>query len=341
MNICSAAGRYDVTPLPFIPFSNIGGEALNNNGVVVGGIANPDGTVALAQWSRGTLTTLGIPPGLPSQEFNLPRVFGMNDHGAVVGTVHTSGGDIPSRWFIYDRHAFNVLPLAEPTDLGGSAIGINNRGEVVGFDHTSSKRLKAWLWSKGGYSSLPVSGTSTSAFAINSSGTIIGNRKFSVVRRIFAGRFHYAGERGYVLSRGAPRYLNGFVYAINNSDEAAGGSVTNGQAMAAVFKNGITTVILNVPSAAVGINCAASVAGWYQPAGSQRRLFRWSAELGAFDLTPKGYFFAQAAAINDRGDILGFGRTVSGNSQYFLLTPDPNGELTPQALNITPPAGAR
>ena len=140
MNSCFAAERYDFTPLPFIPFSNTGGEALNNNGVVVGGIANSDGSVSLAEWSKGVLTNLGVPPGLPSHDFNIPRVFGINDCGAVVGTIHTSAGDIPSRWFIYDRGRFTVLPLADPTDLGGAAIGINNRGEVVGYDHTSSNR---------------------------------------------------------------------------------------------------------------------------------------------------------------------------------------------------------
>jgi probable HAF family extracellular repeat protein len=342
MNSCFAAERYDVTPLPFIPFSNIGGEALNNNGVVVGGIANSDGSVSLAEWSKGVLTNLGVPPGLPSQDFNLPRVFGINDCGAVVGTIQTSAGDLPSRWFIYERGRFNVLPLADPTDLGGAAIGINNRGEVVGYDHTSSKSLVAWLWSNGAYSRLPISGTSTVAFAINSSGTIIGNRRLRLIRRLFTGQLRYAGERGYVISHSTTQYLNGFVYAINSSGEAAGGSISDGEAMAAVFKNEIATVILSLPSAAVGINSAASVVGWYQPAGYNRRhLFRWSADLGAFDLTPDGYCFAQAAAINDRGDILGFGETVSGKSQYFLLTPDPNGELTPKALITAPPSGAR
>jgi uncharacterized membrane protein len=109
-----------------------------------------------------------------------------------------------------------------------------------------------------------------------------------------------------------------------------------------VFKNGIATVILSLPSHAVGINSAASVVGSYQPAGYNRRhLFRWSANSGAFDLTPDGYRSAEAAAINDRGDILGFGETVGGKSQYFLLTPDPNGGLTPKALITAPPTGAR
>src|SRR6266446_1549211 len=160
--------------------------------------------------------------------------------------------------------------------------------------------------------------------------------------RVALGQLRCKGERGYVLSRGTTQYLNGFVYAINDLGEAAGGSISSGQAMASVFKNGVATVILSLPSHAVGINSAASVVGSYQPAGFDRRhLFRWSANSGALDLTPDGYRSAEAAAINDRGDILGFGETVSGKSQYFLLTPGPNGVLTPKALITAPPAGAR
>jgi probable HAF family extracellular repeat protein len=337
-----AAERYDVTPLPFIPFSNTGGEALSNNGVVAGGIANSDGSVSLAHWSKGVLTNLGIPPGLPSHEFNRPRVFGINNSGAIVGTIHTSAGDLPSRWFIYDRGRFSVLPLAEPTDRGGAAIGINNRGQVVGYDRTSSNKLVGWLWSNGAYSRLPVPGTNTAALGINSSGTIIGNRSLSFMRRLLTGQFRCTGERGYVLSHGTTQYLTGFVYAINDMGEAAGGSSSNGKAMATVFKNGIATVILSLPSYAVGINASAEVVGFYQPAGYNRRhLFKWSANSGAFDLTPDGYRSAEAAAINDRGDVLGFGETVSGKSQYFLLTPDPNGVLKPKALVTVPPAGAQ
>jgi hypothetical protein len=333
MNSRFSAERYEVTPLPFIPFSDTGGEALNNNGMVAGGIANSDGSVSLAEWTNGVLTNLGVPPGLPNVDFNTPRVFGLNDCGAVVGTIRTSAGNLPSRSFIYDRGCFTVLPLADPTHLGGAAIGINNRGDVVGYDHTSGNRIVGWLWSDGTYSSLPVSGTHTAALGINSSGTIIGNRRLRLIRRLLTGQLRSTGERGYVLSDGTTQHLTGFVNAINDLGEAAGGSSSDGQSMAAVFKNGIATVILDMPSSAVGINSAASVVGSCQPDGNKRRhLFRWSSNSGAFDLTPDSYVSAEAAAINDRGDILGFGETGSGESRYFLLTPDPNGELIPKAL---------
>jgi uncharacterized membrane protein len=333
MKTCISPEGYEVSTLPFIPFSNTGGEALSNSGVVVGGIANGDGSVSLAEWKRGVLTDLGRPQDIGGGEFDTPRVFGTNDCGAVVGTIHSAAGDLPSRWFIYDRGRFTILPLADPTDLGGAAIRINNRGDVVGYDHTSSRRLVAWLWSNGVYSKLPVSGTSKVALGINSSGTIIGNRRLRLIRRLLTGRWHSTGERGFVIGQGATRYLPGFVNAINDRGEATGGLTSDGQVVAAVFNNGIATAILALPSSAVGINSAASVVGSYQPVGDKRRrIFNWSANSGAFDLTPDAYRSAEAAAINDRGDILGFGETLTGESRYFLLTPDPNGGLKPKAL---------
>ena len=334
--------RYDVTSLPFIPFSGTGGEALSSTGAVVGGILNPDGSVSLAEWFKGRLTDLGAPPGLPSRDFSRLRVFGVNGSGTIVGTIHTSAGDLPSRAFLCDRGRFTVLPLMDPTHLGGAAIGVNSRGEVVGYDHTSSNRTTAWLWSNDTYSSLPISGTNVVAFGINSGGTIIGNRTLGLLRRLLTGQFHCTGQRGYVLSQGTAQHLNGFVYAINNLGQAAGGAISGGKALAAVFENGIATVFLNLPSAAVGINSVADVVGFYHPAGCDlRRLFIWSANSGVFDLTPDGYRSAEAAAINDHGQVLGFGETVSGERPYFLLTPDPNGVLTPKALMTTRPTGAR
>lgn len=337
-----AQQRYDVASLPFIPFSGTGGEALSNTGAVVGGIPNSDGSVSLAEWFKGRLTDLGAPPGLPGRDFNRPRVFGMNGSGTIVGTVHTPAGDLPSRPFLYDGGRFTVLPLMDPTGLGGAAIGVNSRREVVGYEHTSSNGTMAWLWSNGAYSSLPISGTNVVAFGINSSGTIIGNRTLGFLRRFLTGQFHRTGQRGYVVSAGAARHLDGFVHAINDLGEAAGGATSGGRAMAAVFENGITTVFLNLPSAAIGINSVADVVGFYHPPGCNlRRLFIWNANSGAFDLTPDGYRSAQAAAINDHGHVLGFGETVSGERPYFLLTPDPNGALTPKPLMSAPPADAR
>jgi uncharacterized membrane protein len=328
-----AAERYDVTPLPLLPFSDTGGEALSNTGVVAGGIANSDGSVSLAEWHEGVVTNLGIPPGLPSRDFSRLRVYGINSAGTIVGTIHTSTGEMPSRAFVYLRGGFNVLPLVDSTDLGGAAIGVNNSGEVVGFDRLSGRNEIGWRWVNGAYSSLPISGTDTAALGVNSSGTIIGNRTLSIFRRLLDGHICCSGQRGYVLSHGTTQYLSGFVYAINDLGEAAGGSTAGADTLATVYRGGIATVIVGLPSSAVGINSSGQVIGSFQPAGNDRRhVFVWSADSGAFDVTPDGYRSAEAAAINNRGEVLGYGETIGGKSQYFLLTPAPSGVLTPKAL---------
>lgn len=326
---------YDVTPLPFF---NTRGAALSNNGVVTSGIAHTDGSVSLGAWRNGVLTNLGAPPNLPG-DFNRVRPFGINDSGMIVGTVHRSAGDVASRTFIYDHGRFTVLPLVNPLDMGGAAIGVNNRGEVVGYDITSSEEEKGWLWSDGAYSSLPVDGNSTAALGINSSGTVIGNRSFNLAYEQTLDKSCCVGERGYVVTHGTSRYLSGFVYAINDHGEAAGGASSAGQSMAAVFKDGVAMVILKLPSFAVGINSSGEVVGSYQPAGyNGRHVFIWSANAGALDVTPDGFRYAEGAAINAHGEVLAFGETTDGKFHYFLLVPRANGALAPKRLPPVRPA---
>jgi probable HAF family extracellular repeat protein len=220
------------------------------------------------------------------------------------------------------------------------AIGINSRGQVVGFDRTSNQNTQAWLWSDGVYSRLSVSGTNTVAVGINSSGVIVGYRRVNFIRRLLTGQYRHSGQMGYVSGHGTTQYLNGPVHAINDLGVAAGASTppghvmrtrAKGEAMATVFKDGIATAIVSLPSAAFGVNSAGDVIGSYR-AGSGSRAFIWSSKCGALDITPAGYRSAVAAAINNRGDVLGYGETASGAPQDFLLTPDPNGELMPKAL---------
>jgi hypothetical protein len=331
-----SAERYGVTTLPFTIPDSI---ALNNDGVVTGATVNPDGSISPGKWSKGVLTNLGGPPGLHSG-FNRVRPFGINDSGAIVGGIYTSAGEWPARAFVHREGSYTVLPLVHPMDVGGVAIGINDRGEVAGFDRTSNHNTQGWLWSDGAYTSLRVSGTNTVAVGINSSGTVVGYRRVNFIQRLLTGQFRRSGNMGFVLSHGATQYLNGPVNAINDLGVAAGASTSRHlmttrlkrEATATVFKDGIATSILSLPSAAFGINSAGDVIGSYR-AGSGSRAFIWSPRSGAFDITPARYRSAVAAAINNRGDILGYGETASGKPEDFLLTPDPNGELMPRAVS--------
>jgi hypothetical protein len=318
-----SAQSYDVTALPFTPAS----LALNDAGVVAGGIAEPGGSVSLAEWSQGVLTNLGAPTGLPGG-LDIMQPFGINNGGEIVGTIHGAQGGAPSVSFIYGQGGFTVLPLVNSTDIGAVATGINNGGQVVGYDVMSPSNggLQPWLWYKDAYSSVPVAASYATALGINASGTIIGNR-------LVDGQ---SGERGYISGGGTTEYLTvGALNAINDAGVAVGVSSSTGTQpqTATVFKNGIATSILSVDSSAFGINSAGDVVGFYQPNGvNGPRVFLWDPHMGALDLTPGGYLFAAPLAINSSGEIVGYGQTTAGVYQDFLLTPDPHGVLTPKPI---------
>jgi probable HAF family extracellular repeat protein len=302
--------NYDVTPLPFA--DNNSSIALNDNDVVVGEIANPDGSVSLGEWSQGALTNLGVPSGLPST-VSLLQPSGINDSGTIVGTLTTTAGSVLP--FMYSAGSFTVLPLANPQDGAGIATAINSLGQIVGYD-SGPTGTRAWVWSNGVYTMLPISGVEeVTAVGINSSGTIVGNRCCT-------------NAAGYVLTGGTVQNLTGGVNAINNAGVAAG---SNG--FATIISNGTETPILNVTSTGFGINSVGDIVGAYvSPATELQQAYVWDPKTGAFDITPKGDNAALALAINDQGDILEFDSTPGGANQDFLLTPDANGALTPTAL---------
>ncbi len=82
-------------------------------------------------WSGGIMYDLGTLGGTNSY------AYGINDVGQVVGQSQVANGD----W-----HAFLWSPGNGMQDLGlGSANGINNKGQVVGYDGNGN----AFLWSQG------------------------------------------------------------------------------------------------------------------------------------------------------------------------------------------------
>lgn len=114
----NATPAYDLQILPFTTLSPIttSSVALNNEGAVAGGLANPDGSVSLAEWSNGVVENLGVPAGLPSA-LNIVQALSINDSGVIAGTVHSAAGGVPSDAFVYSGGVFNVLPLVSSSDL--------------------------------------------------------------------------------------------------------------------------------------------------------------------------------------------------------------------------------
>ena len=61
-----------------------------------------------------------------------------------------------------------------PGGAYSEALGINNRGQVVGYSSTASGPLHAFLWEKGTMTDLGVLLGGSIAYGINNSGQIVG-----------------------------------------------------------------------------------------------------------------------------------------------------------------------
>jgi probable HAF family extracellular repeat protein len=283
---------------------------INNKGQVVG----VDGNAHAFMYSSLTGTNQDLGPG---------TAYGINENSQVVGEfpfgsrraehaflysngsmadLGTLGGDTSLADGINDsgqvvgwttdggntRHAF-LYSNAVTHDLGeGVVTGINNSGQMVGQDSTYQE---VFFFPDGTRSSpfTPDTGASFSGPVINTAG-------------------HIAGVTW--IAFGWP---NGFLYSNNTLLHLGGLSQdTYGRSM----------------SGALGINNSDQIVGWSDTVnGSQgpQHAFLYSnstmSDLNNLIDPTSGWTLQQANAINDCGQIVGYGTNSTGQTDAFLLTP--------------------
>ncbi len=190
------------------------GYAINNAGIIVGVGGQPtDGF----KWQGGSSTPLNYLPGHHSA-----RPLAINAGGVIVGASIGSSGRLPVKWMGNTPQALSGL-----TD--GTAVGINETGQIVG-DHSTPSGRRAFLWDPvAGSMDLPVPiGTGSSrASGINGSGTVIGD--------IDGGAVVWSnGPGGYTAMLVEPQMPGGSgwsrldLYAMNDNGQIAGTGDLNG-----------------------------------------------------------------------------------------------------------------
>src|SRR5262249_39512 len=153
--------------LPGIPFTSVGG--LNDVGDFAGTArsSSPPGPGSNAVlWNNGTITDQGT---LGSTGI---FVFGINNQKQIIGGasgLQNSGNTA----FMLKIGQLSLLPsLAGQSDL---ARGINDSGDIVGTSQTGGHN-HAVIWQNGLVTDLAPTASSSTAFAINSSGQVAGSQ---------------------------------------------------------------------------------------------------------------------------------------------------------------------
>ena len=300
----SAQVRYSITQLvPNDP--NIGSAVagfINEYGAVAGSFYDPDFVALHAlRYDQVGFTDLGVGP-----RGSFGGVSGINDHGQISA---------------YGRgHAFRYTPGIGYEDLGtgpGFAAetgGINNSGQIAGTYTANNGADYAFRYSDGAgvveLGTLPGALGSV-AFGINNAGWVTGT----------------SGNRAFIYHDGSGMVDigPGRGFAINDAGVVVGRDL---QTHPTIYMDGLT-INLGGIGGALDINNHNLVVGIVD-VDNFTRGFVWSQEEGMQDLNNlidpnSGWFIAAAGAVNDNGQIVGWGFSPERGTvpTPFLLNPVP------------------
>jgi probable HAF family extracellular repeat protein len=276
-----------ITPLPGLPGAiDTVAFSLNNSGQVVGRSTPLGQRNHAVVWDRGVISLLGELPG-----DNSSAALKNNDRGQAVGYSRKPLADGNDRHAVlWDKGTVSKLPPLPGAGTFDEALGINDKGQIVGWSGAASGLEHIALWDKHGVRDLgTLGGDWGEAFAINNKGQLVG---FSA--NVSGSGDPFLWDNGVLSDLGVlPGDVGGVALSINNQGQVAGVS-------------GVETVNGNLsnPFTSHGVLWVNGVL----------------IDLQTKIPTGSGWTITVALGINDRGQIVAQG-VINGNLRAVLLTP--------------------
>jgi probable HAF family extracellular repeat protein len=334
--------QYTVTDLGTLGGTSSCAYGINNSGQVVGQAATSSGAEHAFLYSGGTMTDLGTLGGSNS------CATGINNLGQVVGNADTGGLSPPplpqpySHAFLYSGGTMQDLGTL-PGGFGSGAYGINDSGQIVGGANTSYSFPfwgHAFLYS-GTMQDLGTFGAQYSAASgINASGQVVGSYG-DFIYSTGSANVSVAGPHAFLYSDGTMQDLGtlpGAAFStasgINNSGQVAGYSdyenTSPNHYRAFLYDDGSMVSLGTLGgqnSWASGLNDDSEVVGCANTGNGNIHAFLYGngvmTDLNSLIPAGSGWTLTDANAINDNGQIVGYGTNPSGQTDAFLLTPTP------------------
>jgi probable HAF family extracellular repeat protein len=252
---------------------------LNNVGQVTGsqlGLVTMDQDYKPFRWSAATGTVKLV--GCCDTESGND----INDNGVVVGATQTNALT-GARGFVATgttMTTLSILPSGNP-EQSGSAMAINNNGEIVGVSPANGFDLHAVLWNaQGDIQDLgTLGGTNSIAIDINDRSEVIGA---SQIAGDAATHFFYYNA------------VNGMI--------------------------DLETLIGTPITSVVEINAESQIIGTYTTGGGESHAFLYTPGSGLDDLGTLGGTTSVPTGLNDHGDVVGSSTLSDGSTHAFLWT---------------------
>ncbi len=333
-----ASTIYNVVDLGSLGGSFSQARAVNDSGEITG-VADVTGNSAYhtALWTNAAsgAVDLGTLGGTSSQ------AYGINSSGQVVGTANLTG-DTVAHAALWTNVTSGAIDLGTLGGTSSQAKDVNSSGEVVGMANlTGDTVAHAALWTNATSGAIDLGtlgGTSSQANGINSFGQVVGAANVTGDATSHAALWTNGSSPGIDLGTlgGSSSQANG----INDSGWIAGQADVTGDAAnhACVWTNSSSPPIDlgtlgGTYSQANGINASGQMVGWAYLSNSTSHAVLWmndsspAVDLNTLIPTNSGWVLASSYAINDSGEIVGYG-IINGNPQGFALIPIPTNTWT-------------
>jgi probable HAF family extracellular repeat protein len=341
--VAATAQTYTVTDLGVLKGDNeSSGFWINNLGEVVGcsDTATVEGYPCTGLvpgqhafvWSKsGGMKDLGTLSGA-----TVSGAQGINDSGTVVGYSNIKG-QLATNFVAVEWSSKGVI-----TDLGtlsggssSAAFQINSAGEIAGDSFLKSAVVDATSWTSNKIKSL--GGLTKSIFSaglnINEKGDIVGESVLGYGPPFASRGFLWNGSSLTNLGT-LPGGITSVANAINTSSVIVGesdGTSTGGLWHAVMWDTShkihdLGVIIGGSYSIAFAVNDSGVVVGYGNLFDNAPHAMIWTSSKGMQDLNSlipanSGWVLINANAINNVGQITGYGTKGSGHNHAFLLTP--------------------
>ena len=312
---------YDIVDLGSLNGGFSAAYGINNKGQVCGesSLFERNGSIGYRPviFSGGKVQDLGrfgTAPVMPQP--GIVRANSINDRGEVVGTTdidNYAGGQ-----FLYSNGVLQQLPYSTQN-------AIANNGDRAGGPDSNNH---AYLYSNGAYKDLgTLGGIGSRAFALNNVGQVVGYAEVSSVISVPYTAFLYQNGKMQDIGKDTGLY-NSTGYGINDSGVVVGaGQVVSGDYLnyrAFIWQNGHSQTLGTLGGAssdALAVNKYGIVVGYSDLSNRTTDPFVYQNGQMSDLFAGTGWTSGQATAINDSGQIVGFGVSPSGHTRAFLATP--------------------
>ncbi len=308
---------YSITQIPGVGLRDFV-NGFNNNGQVVGTTLNTStDQYNVFVYSNGVTTNIG-----PQLSATQSVAYAINDSGEVIGTFVDSSG--LQSGFLYSGG------IEQSLGVGAYPASINSQGQVLFNKIDALGNSQAFIYQNGASTQLGTISNSYQVFPtlINNRGQLAGGVSLPSG---YAQAFLY--DNGTFTVEGSLNGTYSQALSLNNNGQLAGNSIgAAGFSQAILITGGVMqdlgTISGGLASWATSVNDSGEVVGYSTtpPDGFDHAFVYLDGQMydlnGVASGLPSGYFFDEAYAVNNNGEILASAYDpTTGGFQYDVLQP--------------------